>query len=125
MIFLPLGLAILGLLINSLETGQIKTKSLTLNMTTYPRLPIAVHNGSDANLDDFLIQLLDLGATSLDEYDGNFSSLLSISPHMLALNINRFEYPDYSITVLYNDTEQHSLPIAVNLINNAFYRLVN
>ncbi|CAH1111719.1 unnamed protein product [Psylliodes chrysocephalus] len=125
MIFLPLGLAILGLLINSLETGQIKTKSLTLNMTTYPRLPIAVHNGSDANLDDFLIQLLDLGATSLDEYDGNFSSLLSISPHMLALNINRFEYPDYSITVLYNDTEQHSLPIAVNLINNAFYRLMS
>ncbi|KAI2474243.1 ATP binding cassette (ABC) protein subfamily A member [Diabrotica virgifera virgifera] len=124
MIFLPLGLAVLGLFVNSMETGQLRTKSLVLNLTTYPSMPIAVHNGSDANVDDFLIQLLDLGVDVLDDYDGNFSSLLNIAPHMVAFNVNRFDYPDYSVTVLYNDTEQHSLPIAVNLINNALYRLL-
>lgn len=125
MIFLPLGLAVLGLFVNSWETGQLRTKSLALNMSIYPPMPIAVHNGSDSNLDDFFIQLLNLDAYALDDYDGNFSSLLSIAPHMMAFNVNKFEYPDYSVTVLYNDTQQHSLPIALNLINNALYRLLS
>lgn len=43
---------------------------------------------------------------------------------MAALNINVFDIPNFSITTIYNDTAQHSLPIIINLINNAVYRCV-
>lgn len=122
MILLPLALAALGLYINSIQNLETKTQSLPLNTQTYGKTALAIHNATDRNLDGFLEQLKDLGVTSMDEYDGNFSSLLRMTPHMGALNINYFKNHDYSFTVLYNDTQQHSLPIMVNLINNAIYR---
>jgi ATP-binding cassette subfamily A (ABC1) protein 5 len=65
------------------------------------------------------------GSSSVDLYNGNFSLLLDLAPHMGALNINMWEKPDFSITTIYNDTAQHSLPIVINLLSNAFYRLEN
>ncbi|KAJ8972472.1 hypothetical protein NQ317_016605 [Molorchus minor] len=106
MILLPLGLAALGLYFNSVQN-------------------LAVFNASGVNLDPFLNQLFKMGVSSLDVYDGNFSLLLDIAPHMAALNVYKFEFPDYSITVLYNDTAQHSLPIVSNLISNAIYALLS
>lgn len=59
----------------------------------------------------------------MDLYNGNFSLLLDMAPHMAALNVNVWEMPEISITTIYNDTAQHSLPIVINLLSNAFYRL--
>nr|CAH7743826.1 unnamed protein product [Callosobruchus chinensis] len=125
MILLPLGLAALGLYLNSIQNLETRTQSLPLNVTLYGNTSLAIHNASNNNLDELYEQLLNLGVTSIDDYDGNFSKLLHIAPHTAALNVNYFEYPDYSITVLYNDTQQHSLPIIINLVNNALYRLLS
>jgi hypothetical protein len=65
------------------------------------------------------------GSSSVDLYNGNFSLLLDLAPHMAALNVNVWEMPEISITTIYNDTAQHSLPIVINLLSNAFYRLEN
>ncbi|KAJ8921257.1 hypothetical protein NQ315_013729 [Exocentrus adspersus] len=125
MILLPLALAALGLYFNSVQSIEPKIQPLALNGSTYRQTSMAVHNASGKDLDVFFNQLFNLGVTSLDDYDGNFSLLLDIAPHMAALNINRFEDTDFSITVLYNDTVQHSLPIVINLISNALYGILN
>ncbi|XP_029731356.2 cholesterol transporter ABCA5-like [Aedes albopictus] len=58
-----------------------------------------------------------------EDYNGNFSLLLDIAPHMAAFNINSISWTNVSITTLYNDTTQHSLPILLNLISNSLLRL--
>lgn len=126
MILLPLGLAALGLYFNSMQSSEPRFKSLQLNGHTYGNesTGFAVFNGSETNLEPFLNELLRLGVSGVDMYDGNYSKLLRIAPHMAALNINTFAAPDYGITVIYNDTTQHSLPIILNLISNTLYRLM-
>lgn len=42
---------------------------------------------------------------------------------MAAFNINSISWTNVSITTLYNDTTQHSLPILLNLISNSLLRL--
>ncbi|EEB12939.1 predicted protein [Pediculus humanus corporis] len=83
---------------------------------------LAVYNGSDTNLDQFYKMLLMSGFDDIEKYNGNYSLLLEVKPHMAALNINVFEPPFFNITAIYNDTMQHSLPILMNLLNNALYR---
>lgn len=121
MILLPLALAALGLYFNSIQSIEPKLQPLALNGKTYRSTNIAIHNSSGKDLDALFVQLFSLNVTFLDEYDGNFSLLLDIAPHMAAINVNKFEYPNYAMTILYNDTEQHSLPIVINLISNALY----
>ena len=107
---------------NSVQSIEAKPKSLVLNGSTYlGKNNFAVHNASGENLDVFLDTLKESGV-EVDMYDGNFSFLLDISPHMAALNINVFNDPEYNITAIYNDTTQHSLPIVINFINNALYK---
>lgn len=84
----------------------------------------ALHNASTANLDDLIESIEMSGAASVDMYNGNFSLLLEIAPHMAALNVNVFDVPELSITTIYNDTAQHSLPIIMNIISNAYYKYV-
>lgn len=123
MIIIPLALAALGLYLNSTQVIEPKLKSLLLNKDIYsPMTKFAIHNGTDSNLDSFLN--LDTRNTTL--YDGNFSYLLDIAPHMVALNVNVFEVErgEFSVTAIYNDTFQHSLPIVVNFINNALFKLL-
>ncbi|XP_045466962.1 cholesterol transporter ABCA5-like [Harmonia axyridis] len=124
MVFLPLGLAALGLYLNGNQTSEPKQQTLALNGSTYPGTTLVVHNGSDKNLDTFFDEMIYSGAKQIDEYNGNFSLLLEMKPHMAALNINTFNYPEHSLTVVYNDTFQHGLPIVINLISNSFYRLM-
>lgn len=126
MILLPLGLAALGLYFNSIQSSELRFKSLQLNGYTYDNesKAFAIYNGTETNLDPFLNELLRLGVSKVNLYDGNYSKLLVIAPHMAALNINTFSSPDYGITVIYNDTTQHSLPIILNLISNTLYRLM-
>lgn len=124
MILLPLGLAALGLYFNSMQNLEPRFKPLELNGYSYGNESrFAVHNGTEEDLDGFLNELVKLGVSAVDMYDGNYSKLLSVAPHMAALNINTFG-PDYGITVIYNDTAQHSLPIILNLISNTMYRLM-
>ena len=86
---------------------------------------LAFHNATSISLDEFMQSLEESGSSSVDLYNGNFSLLLDLAPHMAALNVNVWEMPEISITTIYNDTAQHSLPIVMNLLSNAFYRLEN
>lgn len=122
MVLLPLAVAAVGLYFQTIQIQDSKTESLSLSIDLYKNAAIAIHNNSNENLDQLFDQLFTLGVATLDEYDGNFSSLLDIAPHTAAFNINSFKPQEYSITILYNDTEQHSLPVVINLISNAFYR---
>lgn len=123
MIAMPLGLAAIGLYLNGIQSIESKTKILPLNGDTYKtRTTFAVHNATDEDLGQFLNQITALGANEISLYDGNFSMLLEIAPHMAALNINTYNFPDISVTAIYNDTMQHSLPIVMNFISNAIYR---
>lgn len=125
MIFLPLAIAAFVLYIDSTQNIEPKMNSLLLNENTYREFTkVAIHNGTDKNIDEFLDSLLRLGVSDLKLYNGNFSLLLEMAPHMAALNINSYHLPNLSITAIYNDTAQHSLPIIINLINNALYRYV-
>jgi len=89
---------------------------------TYPDMRLAFLNGTDSNLDPFFTALSKVGFTDITEYDGNYSSLLELKPHIAAFNVNVFNENAWEITAIYNDTTQHSLPIMVNLLNNAIYR---
>ncbi|PSN57079.1 ATP-binding cassette sub-family A member 5 [Blattella germanica] len=124
MIVLPLGFAALGLYIHSIQSTDPKMKSMVLNAATYKsHTKLAFHNATPSSLDEFVRALEESGSAAVDLYNGNFSLLLDIAPHMAALNINVWEVPEFSITTIYNDTAQHSLPIVMNLLSNAFYRL--
>lgn len=123
MILLPLALAAGGLYLNSMQVLEPRFKVLALNKDTYGvKTTLAVHNRTDSNLDPFLNNLVDMGVQDITVYNGNFSFLLEIAPHMGAMNFNAFDMPEVSITAIYNDTMQHSLPIIMNLISNAFFR---
>ncbi|XP_030747414.1 ATP-binding cassette sub-family A member 5-like [Sitophilus oryzae] len=126
MILLPLLCAVLSLYFNNyFQSAESISKSLELNGTTYEGMStIAIHNESSSDITQFIDQLINLGVRQIDTYDGNFSSLLSFAPHLAAFNIYSFSDNDYKITILYNDTFQHSLPITLNLISNSIYRLL-
>lgn len=44
---------------------------------------------------------------------------------MAAFNINDYSFPTMNLTIVYNDTMQHSLPILLNVLLNTYYRLVS
>lgn len=58
----------------------------------------------------------------IEEYDGNFANLLNIAPHIAVFDISDYNLPRINLTVIYNDTMQHSLPILMNIISNTYYR---
>lgn len=60
----------------------------------------------------------------IDEYDGNYVNLLKIGPHIAAFNINEYNSLNMDLTIIYNDTMQHSLPILLNVLLNTYYRYV-
>lgn len=77
------------------------------------------------NTDRDITELMDgiaQDAMYIEEYDGNFANLLNIAPHIAAFNINDYNLPRMNLTVVYNDTMQHSLPILVNILSNAYHR---
>ena len=61
--------------------------------------------------------------SEVDDFDGVFATLLNISSHMAAINVSSFTDKNITLTVLYNDTTQHSLPVVLNMITNAIYRV--
>lgn len=61
-----------------------------------------------------------VGYTS--EYDGTFVDLLHRAPHMGIINVTDYNLSRMNITVMYNDTMQHSLPIVFNVFSNAYHK---
>lgn len=80
-------------------------------------------NSTDHDLTD-LIEGIGQDVKCIDEYYGNFANLLKIAPHITAFNISEYSLPRLNLTVAYNDSMQHSLPIIINLLSNTYYRYV-
>ncbi|KAF5301097.1 hypothetical protein FQA39_LY10916 [Lamprigera yunnana] len=123
MIMLPLALAAIGLYLHSTQSTQHKMNVLHLHGETYgAETTLLVYNGTDKNIDLFIDTLKEVSHNVVEMYNGSFALLLDIAPNMVALNINQLEVPNINITVIYNDTLQHSLPIIINIIDNTIYR---
>lgn len=124
MILLPLGLAAIGLYLNDIQSTPNTMKILKLNAEMYADhiSKFLIHNGTDTDINLFVETFKDVSTKSIRMYNGNFSMLLNVAPHMAALNINEFNIPNINLTVVYNDTLQHSLPVIINLIDNTIYR---
>ncbi|XP_072159520.1 cholesterol transporter ABCA5 [Bemisia tabaci] len=121
-VVVPLILSAIGLYMNKIHSVEIKSKSLHLGKDTYRAAEdLMLFNGTNHSIDG-LLNHLDAGH---EWYDGNFSSLLDISPHVGAINFDKCcQLHNTSLTLLYNDTAQHSLPSLLNSINNAVYKMV-
>ncbi|XP_043274650.1 ABC transporter A family member 1-like isoform X2 [Venturia canescens] len=120
----PLALVVLGLYMNSIQTVDIKMQSLELNNDTYgTETRILYTNSSDRDISP-LVNHISKSVETLVEYDGNTSALLHMSPHMAAFNIDDYKRHRINLTLIYNDTMQHSLPIFMNILSNAYHRLL-
>ncbi|KYQ59358.1 ATP-binding cassette sub-family A member 5 [Trachymyrmex zeteki] len=123
-IITPLALVALGLYLNSIRTVDVKMESLKLDSHTYNETEILYLNNTDHDITK-LIDSITQDAKHIEEYDGNFANLMNIPPHIAAFNINDYNLPRLNLTVTYNDTMQHSLPILINILSNAYYRLIS
>lgn len=128
MIILPLAFTALGLYLNSIQVILPVMRSIVLDNNTYDQENgrIAIHDSTINENGDFeyMVQMLNRSTDVSEEYDGNFSNLLDISPHMGAFDVKMLSWSNVSVTALYNDTTQHSLPIVLNLFSNALYRMM-
>lgn len=97
---------------------------LTLDGYTYRNLTsLALHHINEKEMTQLEEMLISLGAGPIDlNYNGTYSGLLNMLPNMAAFNISKLSISDVSLTVIYNDTFTHSLPILLNLINNVIYK---
>lgn len=128
MIILPLAFTALGLYLNSIQVILPVMRSIVLDNNTYDQENgrIAIHDSTVNENGDFeyMVLMLNKSTDVSEEYDGNFSNLLDISPHMGAFDVKMLSWSNVSVTALYNDTAQHSLPIVLNLFSNALYRMM-
>lgn len=128
MIILPLAFSALGLYLNSIQVILPVMRSIVLDNNTYDQENgrIAIHDSTVNENGDFeyMVQMLNRSTDVSEEYDGNFSNLLDIAPHMGAFDVKMLSWSNVSVTALYNDTTQHSLPIVLNLFSNALYRMM-
>ncbi|KAG7209072.1 hypothetical protein KM043_015226 [Ampulex compressa] len=121
----PLALIVLGLYLNSIQTVDIKMQSLKLNSDTYgAKTKILYVNNTDHDITD-LVSSIGEDVKWIEKYDGNYPELLKIAPHVAAFNINEYNLPKINLTIVYNDTMQHSLPILINILSNTYYRLTS
>lgn len=84
-------------------------------------MKILYANNTDHDITD-LIDGINVDVMHIEEYYGNFANLLRIAPHMAAFNVNEYTLQKIDLTVAYNDTTQHSLPILINLLSNTYHR---
>ncbi|XP_017752415.1 PREDICTED: ATP-binding cassette sub-family A member 2-like [Eufriesea mexicana] len=118
-------LLILGFHLKSIQTVEVKMQSLKLNTDTYGNeTKLLYANNTDHDITD-LIDGISQDVKYIEEYYGSFANLLQISPHIAVFNINEYNLPKIHLTVAYNDTMQHSLPILMNLLSNTYYRLIS
>lgn len=131
MIILPLVFVAIGLYLNSIQMLTPIMRSIELNNDTYGNVygRIAVnfigHVANDDDALDYQAFVDELGRmTEIDDtFDGDFATLLNVTPHMAVLNFTSFTDSNITLTLLYNDTTQHSLPVVMNMIANALQRV--
>lgn len=89
----------------------------------FNKTPIAVFSEQDnyKELMDLRESLESLGAYPIVDFDGNFSSLLSME-NFGAFSVKDSLIPYGKIMAYYNSTFTHSLPIIVNLLDNSVFR---
>lgn len=125
MIVLPLGFTAIGLYLNSIQVILPVMRPLALNGTSYEgsvgRMAIFDGSNGGVSMGQLIAQLNGSVEVTLID-DGNYSQFLAIAPHMAALILHT-DKPTLRVTALYNDTMQHSLPIILNLLSNAIYRI--
>lgn len=125
MIVLPLGFTAIGLYLNSIQVILPVMRPLALNGTSYEgsvgRMAIFDGSNGGVSMGQLIAQLNGSVEVTLID-DGNYSQFLAIAPHMAALILHTDE-PTLRVTAMYNDTMQHSLPIILNLLSNAIYRI--
>lgn len=125
MIILPFGFVAIGLYLNSIQIILPVMHSLILDNETYPNdVTKLLINQKTKNYETKLF-LTELNQTveTVENYNGSFAVLLNFLPNMGAFNLNYFNLNNLTITVLYNDTTQHSLPILLNLLSNLLLKL--
>lgn len=125
MIILPFGFVAIGLYLNSIQIILPSMDSLTLDNETYQNdITKLLISQTTFNWEtNLFINELNQTVEKLDKYNGNFSLLLNFAPNMGAFNINLQNLSNLTITVLYNDTTQHSLPILLNLLSNSLLKM--
>ena len=130
MIILPLAFTAIGFYLNSIQVILPVMRSIVLDNNTYGKdiNNVAIHFNNDADDttyydDKTFIDEFSKITNANQNYDGNYSELLNISPHIAAINFTSLTDTNISLIVLYNDTTQHSLPVILNMISNTFYRL--
>lgn len=109
---------------NSQATGI--SSPATGTASTVNRLAIVdnTHNPDAADFRYIVAQLnASAVAVTLDDFGGNYSLLLDVAPHLGAMVVNGLSWSSVNVTAMYNDTTQHSLPIVMNLLSNALYRM--
>ncbi|XP_033331289.2 cholesterol transporter ABCA5 isoform X1 [Megalopta genalis] len=123
-IVVPLLLVALGLHLNSIQTVEVKMQSLKLNTDTYGNETKLLYvNNTDHDI-TALIDGIGQDVRYIEEYDGDFANLLKVAPHAAVFSVNEYSKYKINLTVAYNDTMQHSLPILINLLSNTYHRLL-
>lgn len=136
MILLPLGFTAIGLYLNSIQVIMPVVRSVALDADTYAeaaagganRLAVVdnTHNPDTADF-RYIVAQLNASAVALrgdgDGVAANYSQWLSVAPHLGAVVVNGLSWSSVDVTAMYNDTAQHSLPIVLNLLSNAIYRM--
>ncbi|KZC11898.1 ATP-binding cassette sub-family A member 5 [Dufourea novaeangliae] len=121
----PLLLIALSLHLNRIRTVEIKMQSLKLDNDTYgEETKLLYTNHTDHDISD-LIDGIAQDIRYIEEYNGDFANLSKVAPHMAVFSINKYSEGKIDLTVAYNDTMQHSLPILINSLSNTYYRLLS
>lgn len=124
MIVAPLALVALGLYVNSIQKVDMGIQSLSLNNDTYrDETRILFSNQSNHDISPLLNQIKQ-DVNHMEEFKGKYADLLDMAPHMAVLNINSVDNEHLNLTITYNDTMQHSLPVLANIISNSYLRLL-
>lgn len=126
LILFPLIFATLGLYTGIMQVVEPVHKFVVLNADLYGKdAGIFVVNKTNNSTIHSLMSEIDPKA-KVDWLTGNYASLLDTKyPHIAAINFTNCCNPsNISFTVIYNDTAQHSLPVVLNLISGAVYRMM-
>lgn len=124
LIVLPLAFVVASIALAGSQDIEVSDKPLQLVPEIYgPKLGGALlHNSSEHELTSIESTFKSMNMT-VDIFSGNYSEILNLSVHMGALDVKRFPFttnPETAdLTLLFNDTYAHSIPILVNLVNNA------
>lgn len=145
MIVLPLAFTAIGLYLNSIQVIMPVMRAGVLNGSTYTgaagrlavydatgnpdgadfRYIVAQLNGTTTTTTAMMEDAATATSAELESewWGGNFTQLLAVEPHMGALRVEALSWSQVTVRALYNDTAQHSLPIVLNLLSNALYRM--